>query len=162
MTKEIQLTQGKIALVDDADYEWLNQWKWYAFKNRSGAWYARRFKKTDLRPRVNVFMHRLILNAREGMEVDHANHDTLDNRRENLRECTKSQNMHNAGKNKRNTTGYKGVWWKSTDNQYAAAIKINGKRIYLGRFTDPVKAALAYDEAAKKYHGEFAYLNFPK
>jgi hypothetical protein len=156
--KEIQLTQGRVALVDDADYEYLSQWKWKAYKDRY-TWYARRGIRVGFVIKT-IHMHRLITNAPDGLFVDHINGDGLDNRRGNLRVCTKSENGFNRGKNSNNTTGYKGV--TTNKGKYRAQIRIDGKMCGLGRYTDPVEAAKAYDRAAKKHYGEFAKLNFPE
>lgn len=148
--KEIQLTQGKVALVDDADYEWLNQFKWYALLLSDKYWYARRSK------RPVVLMHRLILNPPEGMDSDHINRNGLDNRRSNLRVCTRSQNQHNSiskgGKSK-----YKGVYL--FNGKWGARIMSNYNNTFLGCFNSEIEAAEAYNRAAIKYHGEFARLN---
>ena len=104
--KKIELTQGKFALVDDEDFEWLNQWKWYA--NHLGyTWYVVRSVRYDNEVKA-ILMHRSILNAKIGEEIDHINHNGLDNRKKNLRICTRSQN--NMNRNKlRGTYKYKGV-----------------------------------------------------
>jgi outer membrane usher protein FimD/PapC len=92
--------------------------------------------------------------------VDHKNHDTLNNRRGNLRKANSSQQKWNQGKRKNNTSGYKGVCWNKEKSKYQVQIGVNGKQIRLGYFTSAKKAARAYDKAARKYHGEFAVLNF--
>lgn len=103
-----------------------------------------------------LLLHRLIVDFEI---VDHINRNKLDNRKANLRSATHGQNMINSGLRKDNKSGYKGVF--QNKKSYQARIRLNGKRVYIGVYKDPVEAALAYDEAAKKYHGEFAYLNFP-
>lgn len=99
--------------------------------------------------------------ATKGEIVDHCNHDTLNNRRENLRLCTVAQNTANQRKSIRNTSGFKGVSWDRQNRQWEAKVCINGHRIFLGRFADLIEAARAYDAGAIKYFGEFAYTNFP-
>jgi hypothetical protein len=157
--KEIKLTQGKVALVDDADFEWLNQWKWFAFFNGYGQYYAARNEKTFLGRRL-IFMHRVIMNTPRGMDVDHINMDGLNDTHANLRNCTHSQNIQNGKKRSNNSSGYKGVSWHKHHKKWYAKININGKHTPLGYFSNPEDAAHAYDEAAKKYHGEFARTNF--
>src|ERR671923_1500933 len=148
MTKQIPLPRGLFALVDDADYEWLNQWKWSIGSNR----YAYRINEQNR----GIYMHRLITNAPNGMQVDHINGNKLDNRRENLRVCTKHENMRNRGKQKNNTSGYKGVSWREKSKRYGAFIKIDGKYKMIGEYKTAEDAARAYNEFAKKYHGKFA------
>ena len=164
MTREIPLTQGRVALVDDADYEWLSQWKWcYA------AGYAvRSIRNPDGKPRQkHIKMHRLIAGAKDGEWVDHRNLNTLDNQRHNLRCCTITESQRNRGKqvnqvrtkyNRAPASQYKGVF--KGDNAWRVRICVNGKRINIGSFTSELEAALAYDEAARLHHGEFANTNF--
>src|SRR3990167_4081188 len=106
--KFIKLTQGKFVLVDDEDFEWLNQYKWYCQKALSNRFYARgqagKNKKT-------IFMHRFILNINDKRRIDHMNGDSLDNRKSNLRICTQQQNLFNKKMYKNNKSGYKGVWF---------------------------------------------------
>jgi hypothetical protein len=106
-----------------------------------------------------LLFHRELLNAAPGNKVDHKNGDTLDDRKMNIRECTHRQNMYNCKMSINNTTGYKGVSWNSSRGIYESYITKNGKKIHLGRFDDPVKAALKYNEKAIEFFGEFARLN---
>lgn len=152
MTKQIQLTQGKVSLVDDNMFDFLNQWKWAASRNKK-SWYAQREDHGK-----TVLMHRLIMNASEDVDIDHRDRDGLNNQRHNLRECTVTQN--NRNRSMPNSTGYKGVTWDEGHKKFKASIKVNGRSINLGRFTDPLQAALAYDRAADQYHGDFANKNF--
>lgn len=150
--KEIKLTQGQVALVDDEDFEFLSQWNWAAFKHRND-YYAIRKKA----PRL---MHRLIMKAEPGLQIDHIDHNGLNNQKVNLRRCNNSQNHMNM-KPLSKTTKYKGIEYRKTKTPYYKAyISPDGKKIDLGRFSNEIDAARAYDEAAKKYYGEFAYLNF--
>ena len=158
MVKEIPLTQGKVALVDDKDYEYLNQWKWYASRRRY--WYAVRTQYINGKPST-IFMHRLILQTPKGMETDHINHNGLDNRRCNLRICTHTENTRHQQKQARvKSSQYKGVHWQKDIKKWQACIRVNMKSVYLGLFTSEIGAAKTYDKAAKKYHGEFARTNF--
>lgn len=154
--KSIPLTQGKIALVDDEDYDRLIHLKWNAVKHH-GNWYA----KSNPAYKTNIKMHRFIIDAPSGTQVDHINGDGLDNRRENLRLCTHAENLHNSKKYKNNSTGFKGVHWNKQRNIYQVYIMINRKHKYIGSFTILEEAARAYDKAAKEYYGDFARLNFP-
>lgn len=160
--KEIPLTQGKVALVDDADAAIVAPYKWYASRHR-GTFYAR----TDTGGRLvrrRLAMHRVILGlgAGDGREVDHINGNGLDNRRANLRICTHAENLRNRGPQRNNRSGYKGVSLHP-DGKWTAHISINGSRNvrYLGLFSTPEDAARAYDAAARDLFGEYARLNFP-
>lgn len=154
-TREIPLTQGKFAIVDDADYEYLMQWKWCA-NFQHGIWYAVR----TVRPTL-IRMHRIILDAPSGIVVDHRDGNGLNNSRSNIRLCTTSQNLHNISRIKGSSSTYKGVSWCKSRQVWEAQIKCNGISKYLGRFADELEAAKAYDEAARILHGKFARLNFP-
>lgn len=158
--RAILLTQEKIALVDDEYYEYLNQWKWFASLDRkNGNWYAKR-NAGKWPHQMAVRMHRAIMQAPEGMEVDHIDGDGLNNQSENLRLCTHAGNIQNEKLRKNNSSGYKGVCWNKKYSNWSAQIEANCHNYFLGYFTDPVEAAKIYDEAAKKYHGEFANTNF--
>ena len=153
--KLIPLTQGRFAIVDADDYDQLSQYKWYAIKTPK-TYYAARSSK-----RKNIRMHRLITSAPKGLFVDHIKHNGLDNRKTNLRLCTRRQNNRNRRPCNK-TSKYKGVCWNKHAKKFMASISIDGKNKTLGYFDDQVDAAKAYDKAAKKLFGEFAYLNFPK
>jgi hypothetical protein len=161
VTREIQLTRGKVALVDDEDFDWLNQWKWYAQPNvfAGKKAYAQRTQYISSENKVGVMMHRLIMGATRGLEVDHINGDGLDNRRCNLRLCTRTENARNLRKSKANTSGYKGV--SKYFNKWQARLETNGKQVFVGLFPTIEEAARAYDAKAKELFGEFAGLNFP-
>jgi len=156
MTKQIQLTQGQVALVDDADYEWLNQWKWCA--SRAGnKFYATR---NDYNGQNNIVrMHNVIMGSSDGMDVDHKNGNGLDNRRKNLRICTRGDNVRNRKKPRVNDYPYIGI--QPSGKKWRSYIGHAGQVIYLGTYLTPEEAARAYDEAAKSYFGEYANLNFP-
>src|SRR4030066_2139964 len=147
--KEIILTQGKTTIVDDEDYEWLSKWKW----SYSGE-YARRGTKVNGVNKTN-YMHKEILNAPNGFQGDHINFDKLDNRRANLRICNQSQNTFNRPLRPDNKSGYKGVCWHKHKNKWHARVKINGKHIHLGYYSNLLDAAHAYLEGAKDIYGEF-------
>lgn len=156
--KEISLTHEFVTIVDEADYDWLNQWKWHITNNG----YAARGLWIDKRPKrkmIGIRMHRLIVNANPSQEVDHINGNRLDNRRCNLRIVTDAQNAYNAKKRKDGKySQHKGVA-KQYKNKWKARIQVNGKRYYLGYFDSEIEAAKAYNEAALKHFGEFARLN---
>lgn len=148
--KEIPLTQGKVALVDDEDYDELIKHKWSLSKRR----YAAR-SWGDRNPNLEIYMHRMILGANKAQRVDHISGNTLDNRRCNLRFATNQQNLFNRGKNKNNTSGFKGVAWSSTSRKWKAFISLNGTQIHLGVFREKKSASEAYRSAAKNHHREF-------
>lgn len=153
--KALPLTRGQTAWVDDDVFEKVRLMSWQAQRKHAGKFYAVHADR-----RRPIALHRLVMNAPENMEVDHINGDTLDNRRVNLRICTDTENKWNRGKPSNNTSGYKGVYWRKSRRRWQASIGVHHKFIYLGSFTDPAEAAKAYDEAAIKYHGDFAFTNF--
>ena len=159
--KEIFITKGKIAIVDDDDFEYLNQWKWYCRAHDYAVRDMRVINDSRLSKTNYVLMHREVIYAPAGYEVDHVNHNTLDNRKENLRLCTHSQNAKNTKMPKNNTSGYKGVNWKKERNKWYAYITVEQTRLFLGYYNNVIEAAHAYDYAASIYFGEFACLNFP-
>ena len=134
------LTPRRYALVDDEDYEWLNQWKWFL----NGDGYAAR---TDNLNHIQIRMHRLINQTPEGFDTDHKNRHRLDNRRSNLRTATHSQNMRNIGLFKHNTSGHAGVSWYKQQNSWRAYIQVNSKYIRLGYFKNLSEAIRARKEA---------------
>jgi|TARA_Y100000034_G_C6768225_1_gene342575 hypothetical protein len=160
--ERIKLTQGQYALVDDEDFDELNKYKWCAFWNKPTQSYyvVRKSRKSEgFKKQRLIFMHRQIMNVPVGLYTDHINHDTLDNRKENLRLCTASQNHGNRQLNKNNTSGYKGVSWHKRDKRWRTAIRIGGKKKHLGHFKTKEEAMEAYNESAKLFFGEFARLN---
>ena len=157
--KEIELTQGQITIVDDEDYEYLSQWKWYAKLSIStGKFYAVRSDRTSGKHKT-IWMHRVIMKTPKDMETDHKDLNTLLNLRSNLRNATASQNRANKNAQKNNKNKYKGVS-PSSKNRYMVNINRDGKRIYVGNYEKLKDAALAYDKKAIELFGEFARLNF--
>ena len=158
--KRILLTQNIFVLIDDEDYLLVNQYKWYVSWSKTH-WYAMTgpSKKTGDK---QLYMHRLIMNALPGQEVDHKEHyeDHIDNRRSNLRLCIHAENGCNQRKQlKKTSSQYKGVTWDKRHQKWMAQIMVNNKNIYLGLFIDEVEAARAYNAAAIEHFGEFAKLN---
>lgn len=154
--KTIQLTRGKVAIVDDEDYDWLNYYKW----NFSGRYAVR--SEIVKGQRKTIFMHRMVFPNKTAPQVDHINRNSLDNRKENLRACVQSENSRNAGIGKANPSGYKGVFpYKGgqSPKKWRSQIVVDRKTIWLGLHHTKEAAARAYNQAALEYHGEFAYLN---
>lgn len=148
--KYILLTQGKQAVVDDADFGKLTEHKWYVNSSKDGRNYA----STEIDGK-HILMHRFILKTPVGKSTDHINGDPLDNRRENLRICTQSQNLANARIKKENTSGYRGVHFKKAKKAWIAQLNFNKKRVLYRQFKNKEDAIKAYQEAAKQCFGEF-------
>lgn len=148
--KEIPLTKGLVALVDDEDYEFLSQYKWYPLKSQNThyAWSKKHGR-----------MHHKIVSLEPGKQIDHRNGNGLDNRRANLRLCTRSQNQWNQLPRQGTSSRFKGVCWINRDNRWRAQIKLKDKRVYLGNYTSEIDAATAYNDAATRHYGDFACLN---
>ncbi|MBN2182978.1 MAG: HNH endonuclease [Sedimentisphaerales bacterium] len=150
----IPLTQGKFAIVDAADYERLAGHKWCLGGNNNGQYYANRWNHGKI-----VKMHHEIIDVPEGMVCDHINHNSLDNRRCNLRVCTPSQNAQNRLPSDGGTSRYKGVCWNKEKRKWVAEICYKNQRIYIGCYDYEEDAAIAYDDMAIQLFGEFACLN---
>jgi len=162
--RKILLTKGQYAIVDPDDYYWLSEYKWFASGGCYNRFYAvcRKADPNGKRPKV-ISMHREVMNTPDGLECDHINGRTLDNRKANLRSATRLQNSWNLSKSSRaGYSKYKGITFRKGPQKWAATICVNGRPIFLGLFKDEIQAAKAYDKAAKKYFGEFAKLNFPE
>jgi hypothetical protein len=159
--KKIKLTKGKYALVDNEDFQWINSHKWqygvrgYATKNlHIGMKNGKRLSKLML-------MHREIIKTPTGLFTDHINGNKLDNRKENLRICSRQQNAWNIKKSSHNTSGFKGVSEdkRNLKNNWQAYITLNNKKIHLGYFSTAEEAAKEYNKAALNFFGEFANIN---
>lgn len=164
---KIELTQGQFAIVDAEDYERISRHKWFAHKDRSGNYYARRGrKKSDGPGPITILMHREILNVPAGMETHHKNHVTLDNRKCNIEAVTVMQNQYAAVKTQRPTKSrYKGVRREIEDyadggERWVARIGYGGTKHHLGVFRSEVMAAREYDRASREHHGRFSEPNF--
>jgi len=167
MVKEILLTQGKVALVDDDDFDRMNKYKWYASKDvKNNDWYARRNETIQRGSRKTfkqktIRMHQEIFNFKYQL-IDHANHNGLDNRKCNLRACTYSENKKNSRQYKNNTSGFIGVSWHKIRRKWYAYVNKNGVRFSLGYFDDKIEAGKIVDKKSIELFGEFAVLNFPE
>ncbi|MHC4799928.1 MAG: AP2 domain-containing protein, partial [Planctomycetota bacterium] len=163
--KLLPLSQNKFAIVDADDYERLNKYKWCLSKAPHTNYALTRLKARPVKPkrakRKAILMHRFILNAPRHLVVDHINHNGLDNRKSNLRLCTRAQNCYNSRSFNNKSSRYKGVSWDKQRKRFVAYIRCNGKCYNLGRFKSETEAARAYDKKAKELFGEYAYLNFP-
>jgi hypothetical protein len=164
--KEIKLTQGKFTQVDDEDYEYLNQFKWCAVKGGK-TFYAQRSVILINKLKRSTRMHNIIMNTPENFEIDHIDHNGLNNQRNNMRICTHSENQMNRTIQKNNKTGFVGVSIRKYIDSHnikrdkiSAFIGHNNKMINLGSFKSEKEAAIAYDKAAKELYGGFANLNF--
>jgi len=161
MTKRISLTQNQHTLVDDEDFDKLVQMgSWYArYELCTKSYYAQRHTPMKNGKRTTISMHRVIMNTPSDMQTDHINHNTLDNRKQNLRVCTRAENQHNTKLRKNTSSKYKGVSWDKIHRKWKAQIQINEKRISIGYFKSEMQTAKAYNKRAKELFGEFALLN---
>ena len=152
-----RLGNGLETLVDADDYIKYGTMKWRIDKENE--LYPRRKFWINGKKR-GLLLHRLIMDAKKGQQVDHINRNSLDNRKENLRFCTSSQNLQNSRLSKKNTSGYKGVYFFKNQKKWKAKIYFNKKSLFLGHFNNKEDAARAYDKAAKEHFKSFANLNF--
>jgi len=155
MFKRIELTQGKIVIVDAIDYEWLIQRVWHVGDDDYARTRLHNAEWAKGLPR-KIAMHRMMLNPPPGFEVDHINNNRLDNRRSNLRLVTRSQNICNSP-NRPNKWGMRGVAHHIKSNTWQARITVQGKTHQLGYYKTPELAHAAYKEAVKLYHGDYAW-----
>lgn len=158
--KKIKLTQGKYALVDNEDFEKLSQFKWHAVADRrisGGQFYACR--SVTNKPKIK--MHRVIMSCPDGLEVDHKDHNGLNNQKKNLRIVDRLQNQRNQKPQVGGTSKYKGVHFNKRIKKkpWVARISVKNKPISLGNYATPEEAALAYNAGSLKYHGEHGYQN---
>jgi len=154
--KLLPLSQGKFAIVDAEDYDQLSQYKWTAAKSPNTFYAVRSVRGRQIR------MHRLITNAPKGLVVDHRDHNGLNNRKENLRLCIRSENARNQRPQAGRSSKYKGVCWHKTQKRWHARVHSNGVTYHLGSFKSEIEAAKAYSKKARELYGQFAHLNFPK
>ena len=149
--REIPITKGMVAIVDDEDYEYLSKWKWYY----SCGYAKRKIWKNGIARSMS--MHRDILKPTRELHIDHINHNGLDNRKNNLRLCTQSQNMGNSIMRSDNTSGKRGVIWNKGRHKWMAQINCGGKHFYLGLFVNMEDACNVYDKKAEELFGEYSY-----
>lgn len=154
--REIPLTQGRVAHVDDADYEQVACHKWFFCEVRKGT--GKGYAVRTVNDRC-VYMHRVVADAPRGMQVDHIDGDRLNNARANLRLATLRDNRRNNHGYANNKSGFKGVGWHTKAGKWVARITVNNKPKHLGLFVDRIDAARAYNAAALIHFGEFACLN---
>jgi hypothetical protein len=153
LLKEIPLTQGKFAMVDDTDYEAVSRFKWHAHFDDHN-WYAIRRTKTG-----HQKMHIFLMQPPAGVEIDHKDRNGLNNQRGNLRICLHHQNMSNTFRPTLNRSGFKGVSWKKRNRKWCAQIAVKRVVKHIGLFDSKEDAARAYDTQAELLHGEFALTN---
>jgi hypothetical protein len=159
--RRIYLGEGQWTILDHDDYYRLRKYRWVVHGGGHNL-YAVRLKFAEPYKTIMLSMHREIMNAKDERLVDHRNCDSLDNRKSNLRFATRAENMQNRRKRKNTSSRYMGVCLCKQTGKWTSIIVYNKKSIWLGRFDSEVAAARIYDEAAKKYYGEFARLNFPE
>ena len=154
---EIELTQGKIVVIDDADWTLVAPYKWHAAELATGRFYA---STQESKSNSTIRMHRLIARARPGDIVDHVDGDPLNNVRSNLRTCGRSGNNQNSCKRSRPCSSqFKGVLWSKRRHAWQAQITVERRTLHLGYFDDETSAARAYNTEALRLFGEFAWLN---
>jgi hypothetical protein len=155
--RQIHLTQGLVALVDDADYDELNQHKWHAHRSGNG-WYAQRHGFRGNK-RCILHMHREVMLPPDAMQVDHANGNGLDNQRSNLRICTHAENVRNGRKRRPGSSRFRGVTHNKRLGKWVAQICVNFQKMHLGVFDTEREAAFEYALAALVHFGAFTPIN---
>lgn len=161
---EVPLRNGGVALISEESLSLVSGYRWYGVRRPKGYENALPYAfgfRSNTRP-FYVQMHRLVIGAPSGVLVDHINGDTLDNRLENLRICSNSQNSHHRVRKQRSTSSrYHGVTWHKSSGKWQVSVGIRGQRCYVGLFSDEITAAMAADLKSLEIFGEFARLNFP-
>jgi hypothetical protein len=152
----LKLNHDQCAIIDNEDYDKIRGISWYSWRSKNGRYYVRGY--ANVTKPTWVLLHRVLLDNPRGL-IDHIDGNPLNNKRSNLRICTCAQNLHNRGKTRLNTSGYKGVSWDVLNKKWQVNIGVGGIRYKIGRFVTKEDAALAYNEAAIAMHGEFAMLN---
>jgi hypothetical protein len=153
--KQIPLTQGKFALVDDDDYDYLIKFNW--FLNNTG--YASRNSPRGSGKRKQIMMHRVIMCTPDELVCDHKDGDKLNNQKQNLRNCSYSDNSRNMKKHSNASSEYKGVSWHKATSMWQSQIEVNGRNLYLGVYEDEISAAIAYNNAALENFMDYSKLN---
>jgi hypothetical protein len=150
----VALTKGYTAIIDAEDVPLVDSYNWHAQVDSSAVYAVSNYRQAGVNRR-KIFLHRLIADPKPGEEVDHADHDGLNNRRANLRNCTRPQNLWNRPRQRNNTSGYKGVCWHKGARKWVAKVRVEGTMKNLGVFDDPEDAHVAYCEAVKSLHKDF-------
>lgn len=161
-----ELTKGLKAIISDIDFEWVNQWKWYAKIGKKSFYAYRNSRPDEHGKRKSLLMHRELFlrinpNSDPALDIDHMDGNGLNNQRENLRLATDSKQRHNQTIRRNNTSGFLGVTWNKAVGKYSARVRLNWKRKHVGWFNCPIEAAKARDVSARELHGPFGTYNFP-
>lgn len=157
---QIPVGSNHFALIDAGDFDRVSRHRWALKRGKAGVLYARTDQRGTNKLGQVCYLHQMVIPTGRGYMVDHRNSDGLDNRKENLRRCTVGEN--NCHRRSLRGLSGKGFYFDKKLNCYRTQIRIQGRRIHVGLFKDSISAAQAYDDAAKKFHGEFVQLNFPE